>query len=169
MSVASWVQVMDYIRKVGHVSNHVYGVPKKILQYIPDETDLGKTGESETGIRPEDTLLLVRESPDPASSFAMCAVDENDCQTVEFHGQDLARESTESVGDEDEVVTPVVPKRATRNAASRRRSVGGVARPTNKKVTTSTKTRKRKNYSNDLARRTCESCGTVFENWHAKK
>jgi hypothetical protein len=173
MSVASWVQVMDYIRKVGHISNHVYGVPKKILQYIPDEPDLGKTGESETGVRPKDTLLRFRESPDPASSSATRTVDGNDSQTVELHGQDLARESTESVGDEDEVVTPVVPKMATRNATNTRRSASGaagrVAKPTNKKVTASTKTRKRKNDPDDLARRTCESCGIVFVNWHAKK
>jgi hypothetical protein len=36
------------------------------------------------------------------------AIDENYCRTVELRGQGLAGESTESPGDEDEAVTPVV-------------------------------------------------------------
>ena len=64
---------------------------------------------------------------------------------------------------------PAVPKRAPGGAPKERRSADDVAEPANKKAKVSTKARNRKDDPVELAKRICESCGTVFKNWQAKK
>jgi len=146
MPVASWVRVADYRRG--------------------DETlELKQDG----GVRPKDTLIqAIEESPEPTSFFATYAAEEDNCKTVELHEQDLTRKSTEPATEEDEAMIPVVPKMATRKSA-RIEPTGGVLKPANTNASVSAKAGKRRDGPVDLEKRTCESCGKVFRNRHAKK
>ena len=99
------------------------------------------------GVRPTDTLLQARDRPpDPAPFPATYGAYENDNNTAKPHAQD-----------------------AGENGAPRKISADDMADPANKKAKVSTKAGNRKDDAVDLAKRTCESCGTVFKNWQAKK
>ena len=96
--------------------------------------------------------LLQAAIEDPASFFATYPAGENDRNAVELHGQ---------VAVEDGAIMPVAPERTPGEAARERRPADGVTEPANKKAKVSTKAR---NDQDNLAKRTCESCGTVFKN-----